>query len=78
MMNRPMMMRKIRNVDTYLANVTSLQQPIKLRTLKIHNVNQCCNFLPKEDWLRIPEDVRAKLVNNKETQTTENKHLVIC
>jgi hypothetical protein len=56
------------NVDTYFANLTSLQQPIKSRNSKVQNVNRC-NFLAKEDWLQIPEHIRAKLVNNKGNST---------
>jgi hypothetical protein len=50
-------------VNTYLANVTkSRLQPIQSRKSKVHNTNQR-NFIPKEDWMRIPEDVREKLTN---------------
>jgi hypothetical protein len=43
------------SVDTYLS-------PTKV---KILNANHQHNFLPREDWLHIPEDIRAKLVANK-------------
>jgi hypothetical protein len=53
------------NVDTLLINVIDCKPPIQTQKHRI-NESQVIpkrNFIPKEDWLRIPEDVRRKLVN---------------
>jgi hypothetical protein len=69
-------------VNTYLTNVTNSRlQPIQSRKTKFHSTNQQ-NFIPKEDWMRIPEDLREKLKsqnrnsnNYRSSRTIQN---VIC
>jgi hypothetical protein len=52
-------------VNTFIANVNALRPPpVPARVSNIHNTNQR-NFITREDWLRIPEDVRAKLVGTQ-------------
>jgi hypothetical protein len=59
------------NVDTYeyLANVTSQRAPIQSRKGSIHQSerNSQRNFIPREDWLRIPEDVRKLLTSGQKS-----------
>jgi hypothetical protein len=41
------------NVNTYIANVNTPRPPIQSQKSIVHSTNQH-NFIPKEDWLRIP------------------------
>jgi hypothetical protein len=65
------------NVDTFLTNVTSIHQPIHSKTTRVNNTNQKRNFIPKEDWLRIPEDIRARLDNNKSRNCSANNQRTV-
>jgi hypothetical protein len=67
------------NVDTYLDYVTSIHQPIQIRNTRVKNsnMNHKRNFIPKSDWLQIPEDIYAKLVKNKSVNQSKNNHCTV-
>jgi hypothetical protein len=62
------------HIDTYLSNVVARQQPIQIQRHKINTTASTStpqrNFIPNEDWLRIPEDVRKKLTSSNEKSNT--------
>jgi hypothetical protein len=55
--------QQIQSNDTYLSNVTSQSPPLQLRRTRVNQSENTPrrNFIPKEAWMRIPEDVRKLL-----------------
>ena len=58
------------NVDTYLANVTARKTPYQGRNQRMNQTtsNYERNFIPRDDWNRIPKDVQALLTAGKKNQ----------
>jgi Reverse transcriptase (RNA-dependent DNA polymerase) len=75
------------DLSNILVNVNKRHQPIKGRKQRVNSTNQekqyQSTWLPKEDWLRIPADIRTKIIEmrtagNREqlSKTKTNKHQI--
>ena len=62
------------DVDTYLTNVTARKTPVQGRHQRINqtSANYERNFIPREDWNRIPKDVQALLTAGKKNNHDSN------
>lgn len=69
------------NMDTYLTNVTR-RTPIQARKQKLHQTSSNTsnsterNFIPRDDWNRIPKDVQAMLTAGKKNNADLNIHII--